>query len=137
MEIEPILKLMPDHANTVQTLYYKKSEREKTMELTFSRLTRISIAGLTCCMVVFILFSLVTTANAQTKIIPLWPGIAPGSENWTQKEVWYSNDWDQKKMVRNVTEPALTAFIPESGKSQRYGGNHLSRRWISFSLVGK
>ena len=87
------------------------------MELTFSRLIRSSITSLHCCMIVFILFSLVTTANAQTKIIPLWPGVAPGSENWIQKEVWYRNDWDQKKMVRNVTEPTLTAFIPESGKA--------------------
>jgi acetyl esterase/lipase len=45
--------------------------------------------------------------------IPVWPGTAPGSEAWTQKEVEYRNDWDHKQMVRNVTGPTLTAFLPE------------------------
>jgi acetyl esterase/lipase len=47
------------------------------------------------------------------RVIRVWPGVAPGSEGWTQKEITYRNDWDHKAMVRNVTTPTLTAFLPE------------------------
>jgi acetyl esterase/lipase len=53
------------------------------------------------------------TAGSASKVIPVWPDRAPGSENWTQKEVEYRNDWDRKLMVRNVTKPTLTAFLPD------------------------
>ena len=46
------------------------------------------------------------------KIIPIWPGVAPGSEGWTQKEV-ESRGPDGRRMVRNVVTPALTAFLPD------------------------
>jgi acetyl esterase/lipase len=46
-------------------------------------------------------------------VIPVWPGAAPGSEDWKQKEVEYKSDWDRKRMVRNVTAPTLTAFLPD------------------------
>ena len=46
------------------------------------------------------------------KVIPIWPGAAPGSEDWTQKEVEYRSP-DKKLMIRNVTIPTLTAFVPE------------------------
>jgi acetyl esterase/lipase len=54
-----------------------------------------------------------TAADAGGKVIPIWPGRAPGSEDWTQNEVEYRNDWDKKTMVRNVTTPTLTAFLPD------------------------
>ncbi|MCL5019294.1 MAG: alpha/beta hydrolase [Patescibacteria group bacterium] len=63
------------------------------------------------------LFSLTAVVNAQTQVIPLYDGIAPGSENWTQKEVEYRNDWDHKRMVRNITQPTLTAFLPDPAKA--------------------
>src|SRR5262249_49114731 len=47
------------------------------------------------------------------KVIPVWPGAAPGSEGWKQKEVEYRNDWDHRATVRNVTAPTLTAFLPD------------------------
>jgi acetyl esterase/lipase len=49
--------------------------------------------------------------GAQPQVIPVWPGTAPGSENWTQKEVEYLNQGG-KKMVRNVVKPTLTLFLP-------------------------
>jgi putative heme-binding domain-containing protein len=52
-------------------------------------------------------------AGAAAKVVPIGPGVAPGSEGWTQKEVAYRNDWDRKAMVRNVTTPTLTAFLPD------------------------
>ncbi len=47
------------------------------------------------------------------KVIPVWPGGAPGSEGWMQKEVEYRSEGDLKAMVRNVTAPTLTAFLPD------------------------
>jgi acetyl esterase/lipase len=52
-------------------------------------------------------------ADANGKVIPVWPSVAPGSEGWKQKEVEYRNEWDRKAMVRNVTMPTLTAFLPD------------------------
>jgi enterochelin esterase family protein len=53
----------------------------------------------------------------QTHIISVWPQGAPGSEKWTQKEVEYENERDHNKMVRNVTQPTLTAFLPEHSRA--------------------
>ncbi len=50
-------------------------------------------------------------------VITLWPGVAPGSENWTQKEVRYNNTWDHKKMVPNVTRPTLTVYRADPAKA--------------------
>lgn len=47
--------------------------------------------------------------------IALYQGLAPGSEADRQKEVWTSM-WNQK-MVRNVTRPTLTPYLPKKGKA--------------------
>lgn len=49
-------------------------------------------------------------------VLPIWPGVAPGSEKWPQKEVEYRG-LDGKVMIRNVVTPTLTAFVPEPGKA--------------------
>ena len=47
---------------------------------------------------------------AQEKVIPLYPGIAPGSESWTQQEKEsQTNQW-QTRVVFNVANPTLTVF---------------------------
>lgn len=51
-------------------------------------------------------------AAAGRMAIPIWPGVAPGSEGWTQEEVEFRG-MDGKRMVRNVTTPTLTAFSPD------------------------
>ena len=49
----------------------------------------------------------------QPKAIPLWPDGAPGSEDWTQQEQEsVLPPPDSFKVVHNVTEPTLTAFLP-------------------------
>lgn len=48
-----------------------------------------------------------------SKASPIWPGVAPGSEGWTQTEVEFRNEADKKRMVRNVVTPTLTAFLPD------------------------
>src|SRR6266516_3375856 len=49
----------------------------------------------------------------QPKVIPLWPDGAPGSEDWTQQEQeTVLPPPESIKVVHNVTEPTLTAFLP-------------------------
>lgn len=56
----------------------------------------------------------VVMANAQQKNIPLYPGAAPGSENWNWNEaVTYQNQYNTKK-VYNVTRPSLEVFLPDA-----------------------
>jgi acetyl esterase/lipase len=52
------------------------------------------------------------TANAQ-KVIPLYPGSAPGSESWTHKEKEYFSSIWQTQVVTNVVQPTLTAYIAD------------------------
>jgi acetyl esterase/lipase len=58
------------------------------------------------------------SASAQEPVIPLWPGAAPGSESWTQRETESPAPWDAKaRLVRNVVRPTLTAYLPERAKA--------------------
>jgi len=68
-----------------------------------------------CCVSLAAALVLSTTCRAQQQVIPVWPGAAPGSETWTQKE-------ETTKLppmaaggplIRNVTQPTLTAFPPD------------------------
>ncbi len=55
-------------------------------------------------------------ASAEQLVLPIWEGVAPGSEKWTQKEVEYRNPLGEA-MVRNVVRPTLTAYLPERTKA--------------------
>jgi acetyl esterase/lipase len=59
-----------------------------------------------------ILFAVAMTSQAQQLVIPVWPGVAPGSENWTQKEA-ATKSATGALLIRNVTQPTLTAFLPD------------------------
>lgn len=65
----------------------------------------------------FLLSALLFSANiltAQQKVIQLYQGAAPGSENWTWNEAESdSNAW-KTKAVYNVSHPTLTVFTPDS-----------------------
>src|SRR3954466_561984 len=57
---------------------------------------------------------LIISAQAQQKVISLYNGQAPGSENWTWNEAENdSNSW-RTKVVYNVSRPTLTVFQPDS-----------------------
>jgi acetyl esterase/lipase len=57
-----------------------------------------------------------TTARpAEPTAIPLYKGVAPGSEAWTQQEVW-TKAMGREMWVRNITQPMLTPFLPKKGK---------------------
>jgi acetyl esterase/lipase len=53
------------------------------------------------------------TSN-RPQIIPLWPDGVPGSESWTQQEQeTLAPPPIGIRVVRNVTQPTLTAYLPE------------------------
>lgn len=54
-------------------------------------------------------------------VINIWPGAAPGTEHWTQKESTVSIPGINQSVVRNVTQPSLTAFLPDPGKATGTG----------------
>jgi acetyl esterase/lipase len=61
---------------------------------------------------------MVRAAPAQT--VNLWPGTAPGSEHWQQKER-VIDDTPIGRVVFNVVTPTLTAFLPPRNKATGTG----------------
>lgn len=52
------------------------------------------------------------SANAQ-KVIRLYPGAAPGSENWKHQEKEYFSQIWNTQVVTNVSQPTLTVYAPD------------------------
>ena len=71
---------------------------------------------LTCAITITLLF----TCSAKTQVVNIWPGTAPGSENWTQKERTADNT-PIGTVVFNVVTPTLTAYLPERTKATGTG----------------
>lgn len=57
-------------------------------------------------------------APAQT--VNVWPGVAPGSERWTQKELTIP-DTPVGTVICNIVTPTLTAYLPERSKATGTG----------------
>jgi acetyl esterase/lipase len=74
-------------------------------------------------MVRFLVAILFTSAAfaGEPKVIPIWPGAAPGSENWTQKETETIGTKDTHKRIANVTRPTLLVFLPEASAANGTG----------------
>jgi acetyl esterase/lipase len=49
---------------------------------------------------------------AATETIPLWPGIAPGSETWNWSEEQPDSSGEPLRYIHNVVAPTLTVFHP-------------------------
>ncbi len=49
------------------------------------------------------------------KVINIWPGVAPGSEQWKQREATLGSGPMQR--IVNVTTPTLTAYLPDPTKT--------------------
>ena len=61
---------------------------------------------------IFVILTLcVSMADAQ-KVINLYPGKTPGSENWGWQEAEMYSDLWQTRVVYNVSTPTLTAYLP-------------------------
>ncbi len=50
--------------------------------------------------------------------IRLWNGAAPGSEDWTHHEIFVPKAAGGHELVRNVTVPTLTPFVPDEVTNQ-------------------
>ena len=56
-------------------------------------------------------------ADAQNKVIRLYDGPAPGSEDWKQTEQENRTNLWQTRVVFNVVNPTLTVFPPATGNA--------------------
>ncbi|HLZ39863.1 MAG TPA: alpha/beta hydrolase [Candidatus Sulfotelmatobacter sp.] len=72
-------------------------------------------AGLTA-----FLFLAVGWAAAQGQTLNIWPGIAPGSEKWTQKETSVEVP-GVGTILANVVTPTLTIYLPDKNKATGTG----------------
>lgn len=53
-------------------------------------------------------------ANFSPEVIELWPDGVPGTEDWSQQESEMVLPlFDRPRIVRNVTQPTLTAYLPD------------------------
>jgi len=64
------------------------------------------------CIASAIAFTFLLSCSADAQVVNIWPGTAPGSENWTQKERTADNT-PIGTVVFNVVTPTLTAYLPE------------------------
>ena len=55
--------------------------------------------------------------QAQDKVIRLYDGPAPGSEDWKHSEAENRTNLWQTPVVYNVKNPTMTLFQPEAGKA--------------------
>lgn len=60
------------------------------------------------------LFCFSAALSAQT--LNIWPGVAPGSEHWTQSEQRAENT-PLGTILTNVVTPTITAFLPDKAKA--------------------
>jgi len=57
------------------------------------------------------------TLAAQDRVIPLYEGPAPGSEDWTHTERENTSNLWNTRIVFNVSRPTLTWFAPEPSRA--------------------
>ena len=71
------------------------------------------------CSLFFILLLVAAQTQAQA-VVKLWPGVAPGSEHWTQKEVVVPKT-PVGVVAINVVTPTLTAYLPPPNRRNGIG----------------
>jgi acetyl esterase/lipase len=62
----------------------------------------------------FTVLSAAITINAQQKVIQLYNGAVPGSENWNWDEGIDNNNSWKTQVAYNVTRPTLTVYAPDT-----------------------
>ena len=65
-------------------------------------------------------FFALTMAAAEPIIVPLYPGAAPGSENWNWPETEQPAT-DGIRRIANVTHPVLMVYLPDKSKANGTG----------------
>lgn len=76
--------------------------------------TAVCIAG------AMIFTCLMACPARSQQVVNIWPGAAPGSEHWTQKERVIENT-PVGTVIFNVVTPTLTAYLPERTKATGTG----------------
>jgi len=61
-----------------------------------------------------------TSSLAHAQVVNVWPGIAPGSEKWTQKERVIENT-PVGTVIMNVVTPTLSAYLPDPARATGTG----------------
>jgi acetyl esterase/lipase len=64
--------------------------------------------------------SILMWCAGHAQVLNVWPGVAPGSEAWAQKE-WKVENTPLGTVVFNVVTPTLTAYLPERSKATGTG----------------
>jgi acetyl esterase/lipase len=77
-----------------------------------------STARAVCTAIAFCLMT--CSGSADSQVVKIWPGVAPGSEKWTHKERVAENT-PLGTVVFNVVTPTLTAYLPERSKATGTG----------------
>ena len=67
-----------------------------------------------------IAFTVLIASSACSQTLNIWPGVAPGSENWTWKEKVVDNT-PLGTVIFNVATPTLTVYLPEKSKATGTG----------------
>ena len=67
-----------------------------------------------------IAFTFLMACSADSQVVNIWPGTAPGSENWSYKERTAENT-PIGTAVFNVVTPTLTAYLPEPTRATGTG----------------
>src|SRR5579864_2236122 len=62
---------------------------------------------------VFVLLMTASAFAAEPKVIPLYPGAAPGSENWNYEEKETIGPQDTLRRISDITHPTLTAYFAD------------------------
>lgn len=60
---------------------------------------------------------LLSSSAFSQEVTKLYSGKAPGSENWTWSEAESTNNIFNTRVVYNVAEPTITAFLPDKDKA--------------------
>jgi len=63
---------------------------------------------------------MLSASSAGAQVVKIWPGVAPGSEAWTQKEKTVEGT-PLGTVIFNVVVPTLTAYLPERAKATGTG----------------
>ena len=69
---------------------------------------------------VAVALAVVTACSARSQVVNVWPGVAPGSESWTQTERTVE-DTPLGTVAFNVVTPTLTAYLPDPARATGTG----------------
>jgi acetyl esterase/lipase len=78
-------------------------------------------------------------AVAPRAVLPIWPGVAPGSEHASQQETTSPFPGGKFTVIRNIVRPTLTVYLPEHGLATTTGviiAPGGAFRFVNFEVEG-